>query len=59
MDEGIRLVEKMKEAGVRTEVVVTEDTPHDLILMAMVWKKKDIEAIWEGALRFLKTINVK
>ncbi|GAA5859504.1 hypothetical protein JCM8547_006853 [Rhodosporidiobolus lusitaniae] len=57
MDEGIRVVEKMKAAGVRVDVVVTEDTPHDLILLAMVWKKKQVEEVWTGALNFVKTLN--
>ncbi|GAA6031574.1 hypothetical protein JCM8097_006529 [Rhodosporidiobolus ruineniae] len=59
MDESIRLVEKLKAAGIRTEVVVTEDTPHDLMLLAMIWKKSQIEQVWDGALKFVASINVR
>ncbi|GAA5974791.1 hypothetical protein JCM11641_007265 [Rhodosporidiobolus odoratus] len=58
MDEGIRLVGKLRDAGVRVEEVVTEDTPHDLILLATVWRKKQINQIWDGAFKFVASLRV-
>ncbi|GAA5889367.1 hypothetical protein JCM6882_000723 [Rhodosporidiobolus microsporus] len=59
MEEGVRLVEKLKDAGVKTSVTVTEDTPHDPILLKMIWNKRQIQQIWDGAIEFVQTLNVK
>jgi len=41
--------------GTHVEVVRTEDTPHDILLLGF-WKREDREEIWKGALNFLKGI---
>ncbi|BGP34164.1 hypothetical protein JCM10296v2_005979 [Rhodotorula toruloides] len=55
-EEGERLVRNLRRDGVRVEVVVTEDTPHDLLLLEMIWNKRQIEQIWDGAVGFLQTL---
>ncbi|GJN92593.1 hypothetical protein Rhopal_005628-T1 [Rhodotorula paludigena] len=55
-EEGERLVANLRRDGVHVEVVVTEDTPHDLLLLAMIWRKEQVEQIWTGALRFIETL---
>lgn len=55
-EEGERLVRNLRRDGVRVEVVVTEDTPHDLLLLEMIWNKRQINEIWDGAVGFLQTL---
>ncbi|GAA6006293.1 uncharacterized protein JCM10292_000049 [Rhodotorula paludigena] len=55
-EEGERLVANLRRDGVHVEVVVTDDTPHDLLLLAMIWRKEQVEQIWTGALRFIETL---
>jgi len=50
-----RLVEYLVRDGTHVEVVRTEDTPHDILLLGF-WKREDREKIWKGALNFLKGI---
>ncbi|GAA5993083.1 hypothetical protein JCM10908_003095 [Rhodotorula pacifica] len=54
--EGERLVANLERDGVRVEKVVTIDTPHDPLLLEMVWNKKQIRRIWDGALDFLEAL---
>lgn len=54
--EGERLVENLERDGVRVQKVVTLDTPHDPLLLELVWDKKQIRRIWDGALQFLATL---
>ncbi|GAA5942842.1 hypothetical protein JCM3775_001518 [Rhodotorula graminis] len=51
-EEGERLVRHLERDGVRVDKVVTADTPHDLMLLATVWNKRQVEQVWEGVLRF-------
>jgi len=56
-EEGERLVRHLTRDGVRVETVVTDDTPHDLMLLAMVWSKRQVEQVWEGVLRFTSSLG--
>ncbi|GAA5938892.1 uncharacterized protein JCM15063_004900 [Sporobolomyces koalae] len=47
-----RLVEYLRRDGNHVEVVVTKDTPHDVLLLGF-WKREQREEIWKGALQFL------
>ncbi|GAA5990473.1 hypothetical protein JCM5350_008010 [Sporobolomyces pararoseus] len=52
-----RLVNYLKRDGVkRVEVVRTEDTMHDILLLGF-WNREKREAIWNGALRFLEGLE--
>ncbi|GAA6015018.1 hypothetical protein JCM10207_008706 [Rhodosporidiobolus poonsookiae] len=59
MAEGMRLVEKMQKAGVMVDVTVTEDTVHDIMLLAKMWNKKQIQQVWDGAFGFVKKLDGK
>lgn len=54
--EGERLVKNLRRDAVRVEQVVTEDTPHDPLLLEMLWNRQQIQQIWDGALQFLGTL---
>lgn len=56
-EEGERLVANLRRDGVRVETVVTEDTPHDLMLLAMIWRKSQVEQVWEGVLQFTGSLR--
>lgn len=51
-----RLVHYLERDGVeKVEVVVTKDTPHDILLLGF-WKRDQRERIWRGALAFLASL---
>ena len=54
--EGERLVANLERDGTRVVNVVTVDTPHDPLLLEMVWNKKQIRRIWDGAINFIETL---
>ncbi|KWU45958.1 alpha/beta-hydrolase [Rhodotorula sp. JG-1b] len=54
--EGERLVANLERDGTRVVKVVTVDTPHDPLLLEMVWNKKQIRRIWDGAINFIETL---
>lgn len=54
--EGERLVANLERDGTRVEKVVTVDTPHDPLLLEMVWNKEQIRRIWDGAIDFIETL---
>ncbi|BGP42130.1 hypothetical protein JCM10449v2_006132 [Rhodotorula kratochvilovae] len=56
-EEGERLVGHLRRDGVRVEEVVTEDTPHDIMLLAMIWKKSQVEQVWDGVWRFVASLG--
>ncbi|GAA5952025.1 hypothetical protein JCM3765_005174 [Sporobolomyces pararoseus] len=52
-----RLVNYLKRDGVKqVEVVRTEDTMHDILLLGF-WNREKREEIWRGALRFLEGLE--
>ncbi|GAA5878345.1 hypothetical protein JCM1840_001385 [Sporobolomyces johnsonii] len=54
--EDERLIGHLKRDGVHVEVVCTEDTPHDFLLLSF-WRKEQKEEVWTGVLQFLAKIG--